>query len=228
MPTPSGRPLRKVLSDSQNKPCIPIFPLGVVLFPGMPLPLHIFEERYKQMIRECVDAGHHFGVVYYAGEDFFQIGCTAQITKVLRVYEDGRMDLLTLGARRFRIVKIRNEKPYLMADVDYFDDEETPTLATVQSDAVALFKEALRLSGRERGIGPFEDLTPKELSFIIAGGAGFTLPEKQAFLEMTSTEERLRKAGTALKQLLERMQSTKEIESIISGNGRLHNRRLNE
>jgi ATP-dependent Lon protease len=216
------------LNDSRVKSKIPIFPLGVVLFPGMPLPLHIFEERYKQMIRECLEANHEFGVVYYAGEDFFQIGCTAQITKVLRSYDDGRMDLLTLGARRFRIVKIRNEKPYLTADIDYFDDDEAPTLATVQSDAVSLFKEALRLSGREKGIGSFEELTPKELSFIIAGGAGFTLPEKQAFLEMTSTEERLRKAGSALKQLLERLQTTKEIESIISGNGHLHNRRLNE
>ncbi len=216
------------MSDSHAKPCIPIFPLGVVLFPGMPLPLHIFEDRYKQMIQECLDKLQNFGVVYYAGEDFFQIGCTAQITKVLRSYEDGRMDLLTLGMQRFRIVKVRNEKPYLMADVDYFDDEDSVTLETVQSEAVTLFKEALRLSGRDNRVNDFDDLTPKELSFIIAGGAGFTHPEKQAFLEMTSTEERLRKAGSALKRLLERLQTTKEIESIISGNGYLHKGRFSE
>jgi len=216
------------VSDSHAKSCIPIFPLGVVLFPGMPLPLHIFEDRYKQMIQECLEKKQDFGVVYYAGEDFYQIGCTAQITKVLRSYEDGRMDLLTLGARRFRVAKVRNEKPYLMADVDFFDDQDSVTLETVQTEAVTLFKEALRLSGRDNRVDSFDDLTPRELSFIIAGGAGFTLPEKQAFLEMSSTEERLRKAGSALKRLLERLQSTKEIESIISGNGYLHKSRLGE
>lgn len=191
----------------------------------MPLPLHIFEERYKEMIRRCLDKRSEFGIVYYAGENFYQIGCGAVINKILKEYEDGRMDLLVIGSRRFRILRMLEEKPYLVAEVEHFDDSTTSgEMTEIRKKTVDLFQQALEMSGRHMDRAGINELTPLELSFLISAGAGFTLPEKQAFLEMTSTEQRLEKAGTALQKLLQRLQMTKDIESIISGNGRLHHR----
>ena len=82
---------------------IPLFPLGLVLLPQMPLPLHIFEERYKLMIGECLEKKKEFGIVYFNGTDIQAIGCTASIQKVLKRYDDGRLDILTQGENRFEI-----------------------------------------------------------------------------------------------------------------------------
>ena len=76
---------------------IPLFPLGLVLLPQMPLPLHIFEERYKLMIGECLEKNEEFGIVYFNGTDIQAIGCTASIHKVVKRYNDGRLDILTRG-----------------------------------------------------------------------------------------------------------------------------------
>jgi Lon protease-like protein len=78
---------------------IPLFPLGLVLLPGMALPLHIFEERYKQMISECLAARTSFGIIWFDGQSIHSVGCTARVIKVLHRYEDGRMDILTKGER---------------------------------------------------------------------------------------------------------------------------------
>src|SRR5688572_4421021 len=102
---------------------IPLFPLGLVLFPGMILPLHIFEERYKIMISDCLEEKKNFGIVYYTGDNFNMIGCTAKVIKIIKKYEDGRMDIMTEGSQRFHIVEMYEEKPYIEAKVTYFDDE---------------------------------------------------------------------------------------------------------
>src|SRR5579871_5370478 len=104
---------------------LPLFPLQVVLFPRTPLPLHIFEERYKQMIAD-VQKGHtEFGVVLAGEKGIVNTGCTATVEKVVKEYPDGRMDLVTLGRRRFEIMMLNDEKPYLRGVVEFFDDEES-------------------------------------------------------------------------------------------------------
>src|ERR1700690_321568 len=102
---------------------LPLFPLQVVLFPRTALPLHIFEERYKQMIEEVLRGKSEFGVVLAGEKGIVNTGCTATVEKVLKKYPDGRMDLLTLGRRRFEIIMLNDEKPYLRGAVEYFDDE---------------------------------------------------------------------------------------------------------
>ncbi len=106
----------------QLETTIPLFPLGVVLLPGMVLPLHIFEERYKLMIGECLKQDKKFGIVYYDNEEIRKKGCTANIVKVMKRYDDGRMDILTQGDKRFTTTGIIEEKSYLQAKVVYFDD----------------------------------------------------------------------------------------------------------
>ncbi|MCK6541583.1 LON peptidase substrate-binding domain-containing protein [bacterium] len=206
---------------------IPLFPLGVVLFPGMPLPLHIFEERYKAMIAECLEQQSVFGVVYYTGENFYKIGCTARIRDVLKRFDDGRMNIVTEGCDRFSIHRVTNDKPYLQGEVEYIDDisdnivEETE----LSRAAAQTFKDAVKLINKE-DVPDLNLLDAKRISYIIASSAGFSLNERQAFLEMNSTAERLRKATSALRRLMERHKMTSDIESIISGNGYLHNSKL--
>ena len=92
---------------------LPLFPLQVVLFPRTALPLHIFEERYKEMIGDVLRGHTEFGVVLAGEKGIVNTGCTATVEKVLKNYPDGRMDLLTVGRRRFEIILLNDEKPYL-------------------------------------------------------------------------------------------------------------------
>jgi Lon protease-like protein len=200
---------------------IPLFPLGLVLLPGLPLPLHIFEDRYKQMIGECVEQSRVFGVVYYAGSEMKQAGCTARVAEVLKRYEDGRMDVQTNGERRFRIEEQDESKPYLQGWVRFFDDEEEELGDEARELALRgllHLQELGRLTGEE-GAGAAEATELKEISFVLAGTEGFSMEEKQAFLEMTSTRERIRRAVGALEKLIERLKLTLEIRRIIGGNG---------
>jgi Lon protease-like protein len=202
---------------------VPLFPLGVVLLPGQTLPLHIFEERYKQMIGECVDDAAVFGVVYYTGSEMKQTGCTARVTEILKRYEDGRMDILCLGERRFRIEEQDQSKPYLQGLVRWFDDEEEEVLGDEVRELALrglLHREELARLTSLGGIAADSGASDLgDISFVLAGTEGFSMDEKQAFLEMTSAGERIRRAVSALEKLVERLKLTQEIQRIIGGNG---------
>src|SRR6266849_8368252 len=109
---------------------IPLFPLDVVLFPGVPLPLHIFEPRYKEMIGECLAQHHSFGVVRAVEQGLAEVGCTAEIVTVVKEYPDGRLDLVTEGRQRFEVVRVNQERSFLQAEVLMIHDEPgAPTQA---------------------------------------------------------------------------------------------------
>ena len=118
-----------------NETQIPLFPLGVVLMPGQSLPLHIFEERYKLMINQCLDENKEFGVVFYDGGQLYSVGCTAGIEKVLKSYDDGRMDISTRGKKRFIIQELMELKPYAEGKVIFFDDETEALTEETKSKA---------------------------------------------------------------------------------------------
>jgi Lon protease-like protein len=96
---------------------IPLFPLDVVLFPGAPLPLHIFEPRYREMVAECIAGNAVFGIVRAQRDGLAVIGCTAQVVRVLRSYPDGRSDILTQGIDRFEIEQLDDSRSFLQAEV---------------------------------------------------------------------------------------------------------------
>jgi Lon protease-like protein len=201
---------------------IPLFPLGLVLLPDMPLPLHIFEERYKLMISECLAANRTFGIVFFDGRSIRSVGCMARIYRVLHRYDDGRMDILTRGEQRFFIQEFIEEKPYMEAQVVFFDDEpsgasESP--AELLDHARDLLRE-LEDAGLPGEVLDREALSnPRDLSFAIAALDGFSHDERQRFLEMTSTAERLKKSIEALGRIAERARLTLKIQKIIGGNG---------
>lgn len=206
---------------------IPLFPLGVVLLPAMVLPLHIFEERYKIMIGECLEQNREFGIVYSDQKEIRKKGCTAKIVKVLKRYDDGRMDILTRGVNRFLIEDVIDEKPYLQARVKYFDDgvqERNEELAALVEDGIRLLQELDSLTGKKTDYNAVSKLEPKIISFLLAYNDEFTPAEKQKFLAMTSARQRLIESTDALSKMIERYKRELIIKKIVGGNGNLRKR----
>jgi Lon protease-like protein len=201
---------------------IPLFPLGVVLLPGSSLPLHIFEDRYKTMVGECMEKKEVFGVVYYNGAQIASAGCTAGIVEIRHKYPDGRLDIITRGEKRYYILEKDEHKPYLRGRLRFFDDQ--PEVlgepdAELARHGLDLLVELDRLLEIEPELGRMESEGLREVSFRLAGCEGFSLDEKQVFLEMTSTRKRLQKAVPALEKLTDRLKLTLQIRRIIGGNG---------
>ena len=201
---------------------IPLFPLGVALVPQMDLPLHIFEERYKTMINECLDEEKVFGVVLYEGSGFHRIGCTARVVRLLKRYDDGRMDILTRGETRFSIHEVYEDRPYLEADAEFFDDEpeeSTPELEDLARKGIDLLNHVSELTGRPERYVLGEKWDLRSVSYILAASQAFEPNERQEFIEMTSMSQRVEKSVRAMEKTLERLRLTQEIKKIINGNG---------
>jgi Lon protease-like protein len=167
---------------------IPIFPLDVVLFPGAPLPLHIFEERYRDMVRDCLARETVFGVVCASREGMAVIGCAARIARVLHNYPDGRRDILTEGTDRFEIKHLDDSHSYLQADVQLFGDSGREASRDLREECIALHFEMLELAGAEvKHIGL--DLN-QPVSFQVAWSLPVGLDFKQELLTMRSDHDR--------------------------------------
>jgi Lon protease-like protein len=171
--------------DSQ---LLPLFPLTLVLLPGMPLPLHVFEERYKEMMADVIPVNREFGIVLAKEEGIVKIGCSATVQKVVRRYEDGRLDLLASGQRRFEIDSLNEDKSYLQAEVAFFDDDEAEDVPSDLRERALLAFSQLNDSDEESAIP-----TPSanfRLSFQIARLLK-DLDERQTVLGLRSENERL-------------------------------------
>jgi ATP-dependent Lon protease len=146
---------------------LPLFPLQVVVFPRTQLPLHIFEERYKEMVADAIRDSSEFGIVLAKEEGIVNAGCTVVVEKVLKQYPDGRMDILTAGRRRFEIVVLNEEKEYLRGEVEFFDDDEaSPAPLEIQHKALEQYKGLLEIGE----VRPYSlpDLKDPQLSFQLA------------------------------------------------------------
>jgi Lon protease-like protein len=172
---------------------LPLFPLDLVLLPGSPLPLHIFEPRYREMISECLEQKRPFGVVRTSGEDVAGIGCTAEILSVTKKYDDGRMDILTRGVDRFEVLEVNEDRAFLRAEISLVqtdndeDDASRPAQPLVEQ-AVRLHAEIVKLAGAELSE---PDETATNLSFLLAGSLPLDLDFKQSLLSTLSETKRL-------------------------------------
>ena len=178
---------------------LPLFPLDLVLLPGVPLPLHVFEPRYKEMIAECLDEKKPFGVVRASSNGVAEIGCTAEIVEVTKRYDDGRMDILTRGVERFEVLQVHEERTFLEAEFTVIEDEPgTPTSDLVQQ-AVRLHGEIVKLAGADAE-GPEEGA--EHLSFLLAGSLPLDLDFKQKLLTTLSEPKRLQAVISYLEAVL--------------------------
>lgn len=167
---------------------IPLFPLDVVLFPEASLPLHIFEERYKEMVGQCLQTQTNFGVVRAQRDGLAVIGCTARIERVIHRYDDGRMDILCRGERRFEIETLENSRAFLEAQVDFFDDEEEQAPRPLREECAALHFETMELAGVE---APTKQLDlDRPVSFLLASAVPADLGFKQQLLSLRSDADR--------------------------------------
>lgn len=202
-----------------NDELLPLFPLEVVLFPAMSLPLHIFEPRYKQMIRYCLDREAEFGVVLARKEDLAQVGCSAEIVKLVKEFEDGRMNILTVGLNRFRLLQVIKDLPYWQGRVEVLEeDEETSGPLSPASPLLKFFAEATRLVSGEATEAPrLEGGQPP--SFQIAATLPLDLEVKQQVLELDSEVERQQALESHLQQWLPRLRRVARLKEKAGGNG---------
>src|SRR5687767_1555031 len=211
---------------------LPIFPLAVVLFPGVPLPLHIFEPRYRQMLNDIRVNNNLFGVSYFdvstSTEDIppaGHIGCVAEVSET-QTLPDGRSNILTVGVIRYRIEKyVERGDPYLVAQVSFFeDDEEDDELLRESSREVAetftRIARAVRTINDERASLPdISDTQPQRLSFLVAAAMEVDTDLKQELLEMRSTFERLRRLRDMLARAVSGYEERARIHEVAKGNG---------
>ncbi|AHC15963.1 LON peptidase substrate-binding domain-containing protein [Salinispira pacifica] len=204
------------------KKIIPIFPLGVVLLPGMQLPLHIFEERYRLMVSHCLKQDEPFGIVYYDGSSFKSTGCSGKITNVLKEYEDGRKDIIIQGSDRFTLEEVDDSGEYLTAEVKYFSDCSTSAssreLERMKTEAVEAVIKLASLNNRELDRKYLMSLNPVDFSFLISASDMMNLEDKQENLETSSTANRLQSIITTAKRVIMRSEAHHQLLKILGDN----------
>jgi Lon protease-like protein len=196
---------------------LPLFPLDLVLLPGTPLPLHIFEPRYQEMISECLERGQHFGVVRGKEQELAGIGCTAEILTVTKKYPDGRMDIVTEGRARFEVIQLNQERSFLQAEVLYLQDEPGAASPEEMTQAMKLHGEIMTLAGAEPEKSA--DVDEGQLSFHLAGSLPLDLDFKQTLLGLKSEAERLRAIISFFETILPAMRRTVHVRRKAGGNG---------
>jgi Lon protease-like protein len=197
---------------------LPLFPLDLVLFPGTPLPLHIFEPRYREMISECLDQKKLFGIVRAKEDGVAEIGCTAEIITLAKKYPDGRMDILTQGRERFEIMQLNQERSFLQAEVLYLQDEPDPATAEEIAEAVKLRDEIVELAGTASSAA----IESPQVSFNLVAPLPLDLDFKQTLLGMKSEAERMHAVISYLETVLPNLRRNVRVRQKAGGNGHVH------
>jgi uncharacterized protein len=211
---------------------LPLFPLGTVLFPGAPLPLHVFEERYRQLVRDLDGTGEppRFGVVAIkrgseVGDEhpeLYAVGCIA-VVRGIEAYSDGRYDLDTTGGPRFRVDAFDATLPYLRAYVsvlDEYDGDGLQTAATGALAALTAYEDVLRTVVGATAEFPAPPSDPHQLSYLAARTLQVDLAEKQWLLELPTAAERLVEATRLMRRetgLLTHVAGAKPAEGLTAG-----------
>ena len=197
---------------------IPLFPLNVVLFPGEELPLHIFEPRYRRMVRDCLDARSPFGMLLAMDDGITKVGCTAEILEVVKRYPDGRMDIITVGRDIFRIVELFTEDPLLEGQVDYLEDRESPIEPHQKCQLIEVYEtcHTLLFNSLPRDV---EEVPVEELSYAIASCLPLDLLWKQQILELRTESERRERLLRYLRDWAPHLLKEKAMHKSAGSNG---------
>ena len=198
---------------------LPLFPLEVVLLPGTPLPLHIFEPRYKEMIGECISKNAPFGVIRALDGGIAEIGCTAEILTVTKEYPDGRLDLIAEGRTRFEVLEVNQDRSFLQAEVLLVPDEPGNTAPEERARAVQLHLEILSLAGAVQDLSAADQ---NQLSFHLAGSLPLDLDFKQKLLAIRSEGQRLQEVAAYLEGILPKLRRATRVREKAGGNGHMH------
>lgn len=203
---------RKIMPEE----LLPLFPLQLVLLPGTTLPLHIFEDRYREMMNELLVRGGEFGVVQTTNNGILNAGCSAVIERVLQRHQDGRLDILTVGRRRFRVFSLNEERSFLRGSVEFFDDEPELPIADLRRASIQMY-EQVRQTDAEGDLEEL-DVDDPQLSFQIAA-AVTDLDLRQLLLVSKSENERLRRLLELMPAHLEQRLAGEKVRSAAPKNG---------
>ena len=216
---------------SKKQSLLSIFPLPeVVLFPGMDLPLHIFEDRYKEMILNCLNSDKHFGIVYLKDTRCAEVGTKAEVVDVEKL-EDGKMNILAEGRSRFKILDLVKEEPYHQALIEPFDD----TNSSIDSKVKITISKIRELS--EKALLLYDSISdeelskklklpkePNELLFLVAANLTCSYDQKQTILETRSSKDRSKQILKLLKEEIKRLEillENKQTKNEVIKNGKL-------
>jgi len=195
---------------------LPIFPLELVLFPGTPLPLHIFEDRYKEMIGECLERKQPFGVVRAMAQAVAEVGCTAEIVEVVKKYDDGQLDIVCEGRRRFEVVRLDEERSFLRAEINFVDDDPGLSSAEHAQKAIESYSELMALVESDADTPEVDD---PQLSFHLVAPLPVDLDFKQTLLASRSEAKRIAMTAEYLTAVLPRMKRALKAREKAGGNG---------
>jgi Lon protease-like protein len=198
---------------------LPLFPLDVVLFPGTPLPLHIFEPRYKEMIGECLASHSPFGMIRVQEQRIAEIGCTAEIVSVTKKYPDGRLDIVTEGRNRFEVLQLNQERPFLRGEILLISDEPGKPASEETARAIQLHADILALAGAVQDLSAADHSI---LSFYLAGSLPLDLDFKQKLLELRSEKIRIATLVEYLDAILPKIRRASRARTASGGNGHVH------
>jgi len=200
----------------------PLFPLPMVLLPTEVVPLHIFEERYKEMIGRCLDEEREFGIVWLSDDGLKEVGCTARIAEVLEQMDDGRMNILVRGGTPFRLLEKQEEHAYPAGTVELLGDtsgQEAEDPADENGEeARERYADLLESLTDER---PEQKALAELSSYEMAASVDIDLPVKQGLLELRSEEARLRLLARLFKAGIKSLERAREVADRASGNGKV-------
>ena len=196
----------------------PLFPLGLVLLPGEIVPLHIFEERYKTMIGQCLEQESEFGILWMGDDGLQEVGCAAHIDEVLERMDDGRLNIAVRGTEPFRLSRRIDDMEFPAGDVELLDDEDEREDEAVEAAHASYATLVERVTDKRPEPGDLDELGAYDMAATIA----FDLDDKQSLLEMRSESERLTRLASLCAAALERLEHAEEAAERAQTNGKVH------
>lgn len=206
------------LSRTMRPDRIPLFPLNVVLLPGVDLPLHIFEPRYLDMVRRCVEEKSEFGILLSLPKGLARVGCTAEILEVLNRPHDKTLDILTIGRAPFRVIEMLVENPLAEGYVDYLEDRDSAPSAPLRRELIELYEacHTLIFDDYPKNTGSDESAP---ISFIVAATLPMDLLWRQQILELRSEADRQERLVGYLREWAPHLQKSGVLRRRAAGNG---------
>ena len=203
---------------AQSTESFPLFPLGLVLLPGELVPLHIFEDRYKLMIGECLEQEREFGIIWLSDEGLKEIGCAARITRVLERFDDGRLNILVEGTKPFRLKRRIGELAYPAGDIELLDEDAPEPEPPAGGDARERYAQLVEKVTDSR---PSESDLDELDAYGMAATLDFALEAKQDLLEQRSEAQRLESLAEMFSATLRRLEYSERAAERASGNGKV-------
>ena len=196
----------------------PLFPLSLVALPGELIPLHIFEERYKTMMNECLQREREFGILWLSDEGLRENGCACLIERVLERLDDGRLNILTRGTRPFRVLERREHLPYPAGTVEFLDDRDETVDETLLSAAHDVYADLLkRATDRDADAQELATMS----AYAMAATVDFGLDAKQGLLDLRSENARLRLVTRLFRAALKRLDFVDRAQARARSNGKV-------